>query len=234
MEQTEVKAVEVKEPVQVQNTATIENQQVENPQERNWKAFREQRDLERKQKEAAEKMALQKAQEAEALRAAMDALLNKPTHQPQSSDEELSEDDKINRKVELALAAKEKQYEEQRRQREQQEFPQKLTQTFPDFERICTTENLDYLEYHYPEVASAFKFAPDGFDKWASVYKAVKRFVPNPESLKEQSKAEKNLSKPQSMAAPGVTSTGDTPPHQIDDRKRADNWKRMQRVMKGL
>ena len=234
--ETEVKTPEVTEPVKVQDNASVENQQEENPQERNWRAFREQREKERKQREAAEHLALQKAQEAEALKAALEAFVNKPGHPTEqgAAQQDLSEDERLQKKIESFLADKERKMEEQRRQREQQELPQRLVQTFPDFENVCTTENLDYIEYHYPEITSAFKHMPDGFDKWSSIYKAVKRFIPNPESKKDQLRAEKNLTKPQAMAAPGATSTGDAPPHQLDERKRADNWKRMQRVMKGL
>lgn len=240
--ETETKEPEVKEVVQEQNNTAVDNQQEENPQERNWRAFREQRELERKQREeekkqreAAEKLAMQKAQEAEALKAALEAAVSKPVYPYQQQlEEDISDDDRIQKKIEAALSARERQLEDQRRQREQQEMPTKLVQTFPDFEKVCTVENLDYIEYHYPEVASAFKHVPEGFDKWASIYKAVKRFVPNPESKRDQVKAERNLTKPQSMAAPGVTSTGDNPPYQLDEKKRADNWARMQRVMKGL
>jgi hypothetical protein len=233
MENTEVKLPDNKEQNQVHSTPLNENHPQETQQDKNWKQFREQREIERKQKESAEKFASQKSAEAEALKAAMDALLNKPNHSNHQQEEDLSEDERIQKKVDAALQAKERVFEEQRRVREQQEFPQRLVQTFSDFNQVCTTDNLDYLEYHYPEVASAFKHVPDGFDKWAAVYKAVKRFVPNTESKKEVAKAEKNFNKPQSMAVPGSTPTGDTAPIQMDDKRRKDNWARMQKVMKG-
>ena len=209
----------------------------ESIQETNWKKFREQRDIERKEKEAAEKKAQEKEAEAQALKAAMEAILNKhqPIQQQQYSpsyEEDLSEDERIQKKVDAALAIKEKQYEEARRQREYQEYPQKLVSEYKDFNAVCSADNLDYLEYHYPEVASAFKHAPDGYDKWANIYKAVKRFVPNTDSTKESKKAESNFNKPQSMAVAGATPTGDSAPIMIDDKRRADNWARMQRIMR--
>lgn len=208
---------------------------VETQEQINWKKYREQREIERKEKDAAQKRANEKEAEAAALKAAMDALLNKPSPQQggYQNEEDLSEDEKIQRKVDAALAARDRSYEEQRRQKEMAEFPQRLNSTYSDFNQVCTTENLDYLEYHYPEIASAFKHMPDGYEKWSSVYKAVKRFV-NPDSKKDQSRAEKNMSKPQSMASPGVTQTSDSAPKMLDDKKRSDNWQRMQRVMKGL
>jgi hypothetical protein len=216
------------------NISVEENQVQESAKDINWRQFREQRELERKQREDAERRAREKEQEAQALKVAMDAILNKPSPQNYPiQEEDLDEDQRIEKKVQAALLAKEKVLEEERRRREQQEFPQRLASTYSDFNQVCTTENLDYLEYHYPEVASAFKHAPDGFDKWAAVYKAVKRFVPNTDSKKEQAKAERNFNKPQSMAVGGATQTGDSAPMYLDDKRRADNWSRMQRIMKG-
>lgn len=237
MEQVENKVEEPKEVIQPQNTTVVDNQQAEikkeeTAQDRNWRLFREQREQERKQKEEAERLAAQKAQEAEALKAAMDALLNK--NQKVDIGEEDSEENAIEKKVEAILIAKERQLEEQRRLKEQQEFPQRLVKTFNDFDKVCTSENLDYLEYHYPEVAEPFKHLPDSFDKWAAVYKAVKRFVPNTDSRKDHVRAEKNFNKPQSASVGGVTQTGDTAPQFLDQKRKDDNWARMQKTMKGI
>lgn len=215
-----------------ENNQSTENKPVDNPQEINWRRFREEREKERKQKEIAEKIAAEEKAKADALKAAMDAILNKPESHNQV--EELSEDEKIKKKIEEALAARDRQYEEQRRAREQQELPTKLKDHYPDFENICSNENMDYLQYHYPEVASAFKYAPDNFETWSAVYKAIKRFVPNTDGKKDQIKAEKNLNKPQSMAKPGATPTGDGAPQYLDEKRKAENWKRMQRVGKVL
>lgn len=224
-QQTEVNA---QEPiVQVNNPVEETQEQI------NWKKFREQREVERKQKEAAEKRANEKEAEALALKAAMEAILNKPSPMQQINEEEVDEDTRFKKRIDAALAERDAREEQRRREREQQEFPQRLTANFTDFDKVCTTENLDYLEYHYPEVASAFKYAPDGYEKWAAVYKAVKRFVPNTESKKDQNKAEKNFNKPQAMSVPGVTQVGDTAPMQLDEKRRADNWQRMQKIMKG-
>ncbi len=228
------------EETKINSTEKTTPEPQENIQETNWKKFREQREIDRREKEAAEKRAQEKEAEAHALKAAMESILNKqqPVQQQQYNqsygEEELSEDDRIQKKVDAALAMKEKQYEDARRQKEQQEYPQKLVSDYKDFNQICSTDNLDYLEYHYPEVANAFKYAPDGYDKWANIYKAVKRFVPNTDSQRETKKAEGNFNKPQSMAVAGSTPTGDTAPVYVDDKRRADNWARMQRVLKGV
>ncbi len=207
----------------------------ENQEQINWKKFREAREVERKQKEAAEKRASEKEAEALALKAAMEAILNKPAVQQSNNynQEEESEDERINKKVEAAIALRDKKSEEERARREQQEFPERLNSNYKDFNQVCNSENLDYLEYHYPEIAAAYKNLPDGYDKWSNLYKAVKKLVPNTDSRKDQNKAEKNFNKPQAMSIPGKTQVGDTAPQQLDDKRRSDNWARMQKVMKG-
>ncbi len=241
MESTQEAIVaENKEVVQQKNAEATALVQQESQEEINWRKFREQREIDRKQKEAAEKRALEKDAEASALKAAMEAILNKKStnsvdvsSNQYSNDEELSEDERIQRKVDAALTIKEREYEERRKQKELAEYPQKLNSAYKDFNQVCSSENLDYLEFHYPEVAKAFRNQPDGFDKWSDIYAAVKRFVPNINNKKDQAKAEKNFNKPQSMTVSGATQTGDSAPVHLDDKRRSDNWARMQRVMKG-
>ncbi len=198
----------------------------------NWKKFRETREQERKQAEEAVKNAAKHEAEAQALKAAMDALLNKPAQASQSS-EEMTEDQRIQHLVNQAMAEKERKNEEERKQREKAEFPKKLASNFSDFDKVCTTENLDYLEYHYPEVAKPLARLPDDFDKWSDIYKAVKKFVPNLDTKDKTARMDKNLAKPQSMSIPGKTQTGDTAPRSLDDSRRAANWARMQKTIKG-
>lgn len=215
-------------------------QQEETTEQINWKKFRQQRDLERKQAEEVAKRAAEKEREAEALKAALDAVLNKPNVQQQQSydpyyAEEEPEDQKIEKKVQEALLKREAEYEKRRQEEERKTFPQKLVQAHPDFDQVCNTSNLDYLEYHYPEVASAYKHMPDGFEKWSNIYRAVKRFVPSSNIRKEEIKADRNLNQPQSMSTMNMTSSGNpTPGNRIDEQKKMENWKRMQKLIKGV
>jgi hypothetical protein len=224
--------LEVKTEVPQNDTVATSTEEY---QQQNWKKFREQRELERKQKEEAEKIAREKEKEAAALKAAMETILNKqsPNHDDQNSNQnEMTEDQRIQIKVDQALAVRERQYEAERNKREAESLPQKLSSTHRDFNQVCTPENLDYLEYHYPEIARAFRNAPDNFEKWSDIYSAIKRFVPNSQSSQDEKKIEKNLSKPKSMVVPGTTQTGDSAPIMIDEKRKAENWARMQRVRK--
>jgi hypothetical protein len=207
----------------------------ETEQQINWKKFREVREKERKEKVEAERKASDKEVEVQALKAAMEALVNKPqsnTQQIETFSEE-SEDQRIDRLVGQAIEKEKQKNQIENQEKERREFPVRLAREFPDFDKVCNSENLDYFEYHYPEVADAYKHMPDGFDKWSKVYKAVKRFVPNTVSKNSNAAmAEKNLSKPQSMSIGGKTQTGDMAPQYLDDKRKADNWSRMQKAMK--
>lgn len=222
--QTEVKEASPTIPVQEETQDQI-----------NWKKFREAREKERKEKIAAEKRAEEKEQEVAALKAAMEAIVNKPSSNDNQTNQfsEETDDQRIKKLIADTIEEQRQKDQIERHRKEQQEFPQKLAEDFKDFNEICTAENLDYLEYHYPEVAAAFKELPDGYNKWSKVYKAVKRFLPNTENKKEQSRAEKNFMKPQAMSVAGRTPTGDTAPQNLDEKRKADNWRRMQQVMRG-
>jgi hypothetical protein len=222
--------------VQPDNTQNVAQAQApaETQEQINWRKFREVRATERQVAEENAKLAAKSQAEATALKTAMEALLDKKhPQQQQQSTEEMTEDQRIEMKIEQRMHAKEREYQQQRMEREKAEVPQRLQNTYKDFNNVCTKENLDYMEYHYPEVAAAFGMQEDSFDKWNNIYKAVKRFVPNTDSSKDAAKAERNFNKPQSMAVPGSTPTGDSAPQKLDDKRRADNWARMQRTIKG-
>jgi hypothetical protein len=237
-EQTENNTTE--QPVQAQPVLEkeIQTKAVEKPEsdkEINWSKFKEARAQERKEAEAMAKRAQEKEAEAAALKAAMEALLNKPVLSNNQSIDEESEEQRIERLVEQKMLKKEQEYQARMQEKEQKEYPQKLVSTFKDFNQVCTTENLDYLDFHYPEVASAFKRVPDSFDKWADVYAAVKRFVPNLDRKKEMARAEQNLSKPQSASKSGLSQPGQQQMANIlSDERKSANWERMQKALKGL
>lgn len=228
----EVKTV----PEQTAAPVTTTPEVVETDKEINWRKFREQRELDRKAKEAAEKQASEERAKAEAMKAAMESLLNR--QQPQQNhyeQAEETEEQRIAKQVDLIISQREAKAKAERERQEQEEFPIKLQNEYPDFHQVVKSQNLDYLEYHYPEVAEPYKHMPDGFKKWQAIYKAVKRFVPNIDAHKDTKKAEANMAKPGSnptTITPSASNSG--PAIRLDEQRRAENWARMQRVMKGL
>lgn len=224
---------------QVQNNLPTEPQpQIKSEEnQKNWAAFRAQREQERKAREESDRRAEQKAQEAEALRKALEAAVNRPYHNDSQNDgqNEESEEERIEKKVQAALKKERERYEKEAREREHREYPERLASNFSDFQQVCNAENLDYLEYHYPEVAAPYKHLPDSYEKWAGIYKAVKRFVPNPDSKKDMARAEKNLQKPGSISSAGTSQQeGARGSHILTEAKKLANWERMQRSLKGL
>lgn len=217
------------------NQAT-ETQETE--QQIHWKKFRENRAKEREEAALMAKKAAEKEAEANALKAALEAAVSRvvPQQQYQQNEQpEESEQQRIDRLVNEAVARREAQAEEKRQQTEVQEYPKKLESTFKDFNVVCSSENLDYLEYHHPELARSLGSRPQSFEKWADIYNAVKRYIPNPDAKKDIAKAEKNLQKPQSMSGTGMaTGPSGMQPSRLDrDRKQA-NWERMQKALKGI
>lgn len=202
----------------------------------NWRAFRERRESERKDKEAAQRMAQEERTRAEALKAALEAATaTQPRRNDNYEAREESEDERIERRVAEAMQKHEAHYERKREEREQREAPQRILQTYPDFNEVVTTENCDYLDYKYPELTAPFKYMPEGYEKWSAMYKAVKKFVPNVDSRKDMTRADRNLQKPGSISSTGATTgTSAMPSARLDEQRKADNWARMQKTLKGL
>lgn len=227
---------------QVQSQPIVENKTETAPSikseenQANWKAFREQRESERKAREEAERRAAEKAAEAEALKAALEASLNKPQQSnSHNQDSEETEEQRIDRRVNALLAEREAQYEKTRQNREREEAPVRIMQAYPDFKQVVSVENCDYLDYHHPELTAPYKYMPEGYEKWEAMYKAIKKFVPNVNSKQEEKRVEKNLQKPGSISSTGSTQgTGAMPSARLDDAKKEANWARMQRSLKGL
>jgi hypothetical protein len=201
----------------------------------NWKRFREQREIERKQKEESDKRAAQKSEEAEALKAALEALTSKPSNNHNNEDIEETEDQRIDKRVETILAQREAEKERKRLEQEHQELPKKLRNTYQDFDKVCSQENLDYLDYHYPEITRPLKRLNDDFEKWTDIYNTAKKLIPNTDSKKDLTKADKNLQKPGSVSSAGPSNGGNTTPsYKLSEERKAANYERMQRTIKGL
>jgi len=227
--------------------SVLENKDPETPEDPNWKAFREARKKDRQEREAAERRAAEKESEVAALKAAMDAAFsakNVPTPQAyqqyygmnQEQPEE-SEEQRIERKVNEQLSKREEQYKRQQQEEEQREYPNRLLRDFPDFKQVCCQENLDYLDFHFPEVSSLAQDYPDGYDKWKKTYNAVKKLIPGHATAKrEAARADINSNKPRSMSNTGPSPSGEPVREAFQDTeaRRAANWARMQRTLKGV
>jgi len=217
----------------------------ETSEDPNWRAFREARKKDRADKEAAERRAAEKEAEATALKAAMEAAFSKSAPTPQAYQQyygmndqtEETEEQRIEKKVEAILAQREKKYAQEQQEREIREYPNRIQKEFPDFRQVCSQENLDYLDYHYPEVSRPLQRLGEGFDKWHDIYHAVKKFIPNHSTAKtEMKRADLNSNKPRSISSPSPSPTGEKGRESMSEieSRRAENWARMQRMRKGV
>ncbi len=216
------------------------------PEDINWKAFREARKKDRIEREAAEKRASEKEAEAAALRAAMEAAFTKSPVgfgqgqiQNYESNQETYEDEdaKIEKKVNQIIAAREAEEERRREEREQTEYPKRLMHSYRDFNSVVTEENLDYLEYHYPEIARPLKRLGDGYDKWADTYLAIKKFVPNATNAKKEAlRADQNLSKPKSSSSISVGPNQAAARESVTsaEARRMHRWNEMKKIMSSV
>ncbi len=213
----------------------------------NWKAFREARKIDRELMKAAEKKAAEKEAEATALKEAMEAAFarNAPSQQAQQQyygmnqteipDE--TEDQRIEKKVNALLAQKEQQFAKQQQEREQIELPNRLKRDFPDFDKVCSQENLDYLDYHFPEVSRPLDRLPQGYERWHDIYHAVKKLIPNQANVKkDMARADNNMNRPKSISSATQTPPGENTKQswQEMEQRRSANWSRMQKILKGV
>lgn len=241
---TEVQKSETTEKLPVEQTKTevaAVVQKEESPDiksesnKANWAVFRQERERDRKARMDAEKLAEMKQAEAQALKAAMEALIAKPQQYQQDPQfhVEQTDEEMIDKKVQAALERERHKVNEEKKQRDKAELPGKLESTFRDFNKVCTAENLDYLDYHYPEVSKAFQYMPDGFEKWSSVYQAVKRFVPV-EHKEDSRRLEQNNMKPKTTA-PQITDTKPQgAPWILTEERKAENRRRMEKERKSF
>ena len=238
--QTQVPPVENKAAAPTEPQPNIKSEE----NQANWKTFREKQAAERKAREDAEKRFEEEKQRAEAYRIALEASVNKPSNNRQTNDygsdptEEI-EEQRIERKFHQLLKKQREEDEKARIEKERLEIPKKLTAVYPDFDKVFNDENLDYLKFHYPEVASTFDYLPQTFESYANVYKTLKRFIPNNQEAKQDAqKVEKNLAKPGSISSTGNTHSGNAMGQggsvRLSEARMAENWSRMQARIKSL
>jgi hypothetical protein len=225
-EEVQTKVEDTKQSETASFIKTDENQE-------NWRKYREQREVERKQRQEAEQRAEKSRKEAEALKAAMDAILNKPNSQENTYQDD-DEDKRIERKIQDAIEKDRQRAREEAIKHEQATFPQRLTSTYKDFNNVCNSENLDYLDFHYPEIVAGYKHMPEGYDKWSAIYQAVKKFVPFGEKKEDAARINRNMQKPQAATASLTDTKPETLGWKLTEERRKANWARMQADMKGM
>lgn len=223
----------------------------EDPEQINWRKFREERERERRER-AEEQQALErKRQEAAALKEVVDTLMSKQDHPmtqqqqeqmiadlidediPTGRDIKQFVDSKLPDIINRILDSREKSAAEERQKKELESMPTKLRQAHTDFDKVVTQENLDYLDYHHPEIAKALSYMPNGFEKWSSVYSTVRKLVPS-SGASDLRRMESNAMKPQAasaVASPPSAEMGYG--RSLTEAERMENYKKLKALARG-
>ena len=177
----------------------------ETPQQRNFKALRDQaRQLEQEKAELARQLASyqqQQQQQQESIEEndnlAPDALIEK---------RHLSRYDKKIRNLETQL----KQYQDQSVATSAE---LQLKTKYADFDAIVNKDNLEMLKLTYPELAQTIYNNPDLYTKGASAYTIIKQMgiAPGVQNDQDRARAEKNLAKPRPLASVSAAQGNDSP-----------------------
>lgn len=233
---------EIKQNTEVNQENSLQtNEEVSNEtkkdltdKEINFQRFRQAREADRKAKLEAEKIAQQKSKEVEVLKEALESVINKPHQSDSYTDDDDDSEKLVKQQVQQQLSAFQEKLRQEQLAKEQQELPNKVLSAFPDYNTVCSQENLEYLEFNNPEFSKSIQFMPDGFEKFSVLYNFAKKNLPKEHPSIQAKKIEENTAKPQSLSVPGVSQTGDTGFSRfLDDKAKASNWERMQRVMRG-
>lgn len=203
----------------------------------NWAKFREDREKDRKARADAEQLAQEKSKEADALKAAMEALIDKQPQQQQQNQYGLDDEDETTRIANLVAEAIKNERirnEAETKKKEIEELPQKLAAEMKDFTQVCSSENLDYLEFHFPEIAAPYRYMPDSYEKWSLVYNAIKKHVPYGSKGQDAKRIEQNLQRPQAHNTTISDSSPTPSSSKLSEERKMENWRRMQNDIKSF
>lgn len=226
-----------------QVVAQPEVKQDEVREDPNWKVVRELRKKEKAEREAAEQRASEEKARADAMAKALEVALSKSTFNQSSPQqnyaaypEEETEDQRLEKKLSAMMEKREAQWQRDRAEKEMQQLPSIMQQTYSDYFQVINEDNAAYLKYHDPDLYESIVHLPNTVDGCSKAYRLVKKHVPNATSAKrDEAKAEINFNKPKSMSSTSVTQGGEAGSSaRLTEEKRAQNWERMQKQLKGL
>ena len=215
------------------NVADQEIQEVESEEDKNWRKVRKANEEARKRAVEAEQEKAKALEQVRLLQEAVKTLVDKEVPRDRYEEQDFEEDD-VSARVRKELEKYRQEEEARRAEQEKASLPQVLRQRIPDFDEVCTAENLDYLEFKFPEIAIPYKYMPDSFEKWECVRNAIKKHMPNALGAADKRKIEENVAKPQSSSVIGMSQSAESGISPIlSESRKIENWKNMQRRIKG-
>lgn len=106
-------------------------------------------------------------------------------------------------KIQKELKNVKKQLQQYQQNSETNIVEAKIRAVCPDFERVCSPENIAMLRDTDPELAATINSSGDLYNKAVSAYKAIKRYNIGAQDLylDDKLRAQKNAAKPKPMAS---------------------------------
>lgn len=151
-----------------------------------------------------QKRKLEQERDAYARKLAEIEARNAPKPEPQQETPNLADDDLVEWKhVKREINQLKQELSGFKQQTSQSSAEQKLMSKYPDFNTVVTTENVEMLRDMYPEIASALRQSPDGYDKAAAAYDIIKRYGIYKEDAfaSDRALAQKNAAKPKPLTS---------------------------------
>jgi hypothetical protein len=214
-EQPDLFKVPTELPKEVHNEMTVQQQQYESQQPQEPQ---EQPQYQQSQEahESFSNLRIQKAK-AERERDAylsqmleMQAQLQKQqVQQPEYEDEDINIDEdslvegKVVKKMYQNMKKLEAKVNNYNVQSQQSIQDAQIKSQYPDFERVCSPENIEMLNEQYPDVARALAATSNYYDKASSAYKVIKSFgiYRNPVQEQERARISANAQKPRPLTS---------------------------------
>lgn len=151
---------------------------------------------------------------------------------PAQEEPDLDDDDFLTKKHMMKYAEQiaDKKYEEKMKAYEQQNFKQRAKQTYPDFDSVVTTENLQRLEEEMPEIAAVISDTKDNYKMATGAYKAIKSLLKatSPQKEIEDSKKALEKNKKEPLAAAAVDRRPIAQAARLTDKDYQELWQEMQ------
>ena len=98
-----------------------------------------------------------------------------------------------------------KEIESQKKETKRTAVEQRIYKKFPDFDDVCSDENISALNKKYPSLLRSIAHNPDAFEQAETSYNAIRDLglYKEPAMRKQEAQLKNNLSKPKSAAAVG-------------------------------
>jgi len=123
-----------------------------------------------------------------------------PAQQQKAQKRNLGKDDIVEGKdldpIEQEVRELREELNQYRQQNNHYSAETRIKAQYPDFDRVCSKENLEMFSYRYPELAATLRSAQDPYAMGVSAYTLIKKFNIDQTHEVDMDRTQKNISKP--------------------------------------